>query len=73
MDGYWIIRRTRQKSGSGRRPADVDVDIYVHDVDADVVVDVIVFLLQEYSKNRMEIFNGIFHEGGMWQCGSVFH
>ena len=45
MDGYWIIRRTRQKSGSGRRPADVDVDIYVHDVDVDVVVDIIVFFV----------------------------
>ena len=66
MDGYWIIRRTRQKSGSGRRPADVDVDIYVHDVDVDVEVDVdvVFFLLREvFPKNKMETFNGIFHEG----------
>ena len=71
MDGYWIIRRTRQKSGSGRRPADLDVDIYVHDVDVDVVVDVIVFLLQEYSKKtKWKYLMDFSMKGG---CGSVIH
>ena len=70
MDGYWIIRRTRQKSGSGRRPADVDVDIYVHDVDVDVVVDVIVFLLQEYSQKKWKSLMEFSMKGG---CGSSIH
>ena len=69
MDGYWIIRRTRQKSGSGRRPADVDVDIYVHDVDVDA--DVIVFFVTGiFQKTKWKSLMEFSMKGG---CGSAFH
>ena len=74
MDGYWIIRRTRQKSGSGRRPADLDVDIYVHDVDVDVEVDVdvvVFFCKGKYSqKTKWKYLMDFSMKGG---CGSAFH
>ena len=67
MDGYWIIRRTRQKSGSGRRPVDVDVDIYVHNVDVDVIV---FFVTGIFQKTKWKCLMEFSMKGG---CGSAFH